>query len=264
MNEPTTTSDLAVAVTTMNNMRTIERAVRSVQPIAARIVAVDSGSTDGTIERCRSMGVEVTHRDWDGPTNQKQYAIDRCGQHRWVLLLDADESLEPPLQSSIAETLRADEPKYQGWSFNRKVWFQGDWLNHAFQPEWRLRLFRGGAGRVVGIGPQGRGGHDRIVVDGRCGRLRGVCRHDSWRDLQEMCQRSLGLAQRAAAYYPSGGSLFNILASPPAAFLKQVVLKRAFLDGRRGVIAAGAMALHALLKHLFIAERRAGLDRRCP
>ena len=42
--------DLAVAITTCNNMRTIERTLKSVQPLAQKIVVVDSGSNDGTIE----------------------------------------------------------------------------------------------------------------------------------------------------------------------------------------------------------------------
>jgi len=251
--------DLAVAITTMNSTRTIERTLRSVEPIAARIVVVDSGSTDGTIELCRSMGAEVVHRDWEGPAKQRQFAIDECAAHKWVLLLDSDESLEPQLQSSIADTVRADDPKYVGWSLNRKVWLLGDWLHHTFQPEWRLRLVRGRAGRVMGVGPEGRGGHDRILVDGRQGRLDGDCRHDSWADLREMCLRNLAYAERAAEYNPSGGSILHLLFSPPAALLKQLVIKRGFLDGRRGVIAAGAMASATLIKHLFIAHRRAGL-----
>ena len=63
--------DLAVAITAQDNMRTIRRTIESVQGLARRIVVVDSGSTDGTIECCRSLGAEVVHRDWDGPTSQK-------------------------------------------------------------------------------------------------------------------------------------------------------------------------------------------------
>lgn len=256
--------DLAVAITTKNNMRTIERTLRSVLPIARRIIVVDSGSTDGTIERCRATGAEVVHRDWDGPTKQKQFAIDQCAKHRWVLLLDSDESPEPMLQDSIARTARQDDSRFQGWFMNRKVWFLGGWLHHTFQPEWRLRLVRGGAGRVVGIGPGGQGGHDRIEIEGRVGRLAGDCRHDSWADLRDMCRRNLSLAERAAEHYPGGGTLLHLLTSPVAALLKQLVIKRAFLDGWRGVIASGGTASHALLKHLFIAERRTHADQRPP
>ncbi len=262
MTDPSSSLDLCVAITTFDSMRTIQRTLDSVAPIASRIVVVDSGSTDGTDDLCRSAGAEVIHHHWDGPTKQKQFAIDQCATHRWVLLLDSDESLEPQLQSSISRVVADDDPRYRGWRMNRKVWFLGNWLHHAFQPEWRLRLVRGGTGRVVGIGPGGRGGHDRIEIEGRVGRLVGDCRHDSWADLREMCLRNLNLAERAAEHNPGGGTLLHLLISPAAAFFKQLVIKRAFLDGWRGVIASGGTASQALLKHLFIAERRAHADQR--
>ncbi|MDY7109048.1 MAG: glycosyltransferase family 2 protein [Planctomycetota bacterium] len=248
--------DLAVALTTGDSMRTIERTLRSLEGLARRIVVVDSGSTDGTIECCRRFGAEVLHREWDGPTSQKQFSIDQCRDHRWVLLLDSDETIEDELRQSMLDVMKADDPACDGWWLNRRVWFLGGWLHHTFQPEWRLRLFRGGRGRVVGIGPHGRGGHDRVVVDGRTGRLRGFCGHDSWADLEALCRRNIELARRAADYYPRGGTPFHIVFSPPAAMIKQYVLKRGFLDGRRGLIAAGAVAGGTLLKHLFIARRR--------
>ena len=101
--------------------------------------------------------------------------------------------------------------------------------------------------------------NDRIVVEGKTGRLAGFAGHDSWADLSELCRRNIALARRAAEHYPGGGTPFHIFLSPPAAMLKQYVLKRGFLDGWRGLIAAGAVASGTMLKHLFIAQRRAGL-----
>jgi glycosyltransferase involved in cell wall biosynthesis len=249
--------DLGVAICTRNNIRTIGRSLQSVADLARRIVIVDSGSSDGTIERCREYGAEIIDREWHGPTNQKQYAIDHCRDHRWVLLLDSDESLEPELQASMRDAIHADDPAFDAWAINRKIWFAGAWLNHTFQPEWRVRLMRGGAGRVVGLGPDGRGGHDRVEVDGRVGRLHGVCRHDSWADLEEMSRRNIELARRAAEFAPRGGTIWHLATSPAAAFIKQYIIKRGVLDGWRGLVVAGGAASAALLKHQFIAERRA-------
>jgi glycosyltransferase involved in cell wall biosynthesis len=248
--------DLAVAITTQDNMRTIRRALESLQGLARRIVVVDSGSTDGTIELCKSFGAEVVHRQWDGPTSQKQFAMDLCRSSEWVLLLDSDESLEAELRQSIDDAVRQNDRRYVGYEINRKVWFLGGWLHHTFQPEWRLRLVRGGAARVVGIGENGRGGHDRVEVDGYVGRLRGDCRHDSWTDLAEMCHRNITLARRAAAHQSRGGSPLHMLFNPAAAMFKQLILRHGYLDGWRGWIAAGSVASGTLLKHLFIAERR--------
>ena len=43
--------------------------------------------------------------------------------------------------------------------------------------------------------------------------------------------------------------------------LKQLILKRGMLDGWRGLIAAGSVGAGTMLKHLFIAQRRHGLER---
>jgi glycosyltransferase involved in cell wall biosynthesis len=249
--------DLAVAITTCNNIRTIERTLESVRGLARRVLVVDSGSDDGTTEACRSYGADVVHRDWPGPVDQKQFAIDQCRDAAWILVLDSDESLEPELRESMRRTIIENDQAFDGWRLNRKVYFRGGWLKYTFQPEWRVRLIRGNVGRVAGIGEQGLGGHDRIEVDGAVGRLVGDCRHDSWVDLADIGRRGLELAQRAGRHNETGGRLTNIVFSPIAAFSKQYVIKRGFRDGWRGLIMAGAVASSSLLKHLFIAERRA-------
>jgi glycosyltransferase involved in cell wall biosynthesis len=247
-------SDLAVAMTACNSLRTIDRAIASVSGLARRVVVVDSGSSDGTDERCRELGAEVIHRPWPGYVRQAQYAIDQCAGHAWVLLLDSDEALEPNLRESVRGVVESSNGANDAWELNRKIWWRDGWLNHAFQPEWRLRLFRGGRASVVGSDP-----HYRVCVSGPVGRLPGDLRHESWSDLPDMCRRYVQYARLSAESGARGGRAVDLLVSPPAAFVKQLVIKRGFLDGRRGVVAAGGAAMGTLVKHLFIAGRRAGL-----
>jgi hypothetical protein len=185
-----------------------------------------------------------------GMTGQRQFSTDLCADQRWVLLLDSDESLEPRLRQSVREVVERDDPAYDGWMFNRKIWFLGGWLHHVFQPEWRLRLVRSGQATVTG------GEHDRVEVKGRTGRLAGDCRHDSWIDAADMCRRYVKWAEHAGKHQQSGGTALDILTRPPAALLKQLVLKGGWRDGWRGVIAAGCFACGTMMKHLMIAQRR--------
>lgn len=247
--------DLAVTIPTFNSMRTIGRTLDSVKSIARRIIVVDSGSIDGTIDRCKDYGAEVIDHAWEGMVRQRQFTLDQCASHDWILSLDSDESIEPELRDSIIRALSQDNDRYSAFYLNRKVWFLGGWLNYTFQPEWRLRLVRGGQARVTSDGGDNGSHHDHIVVDGRCLRLQGDCRHDSWADLSHMARKHLSFAEAARARR-SGGTLANILINPPAAFCKQYMLKRGFLDGWRGMVAAGAVASYTLLKHMFIAVER--------
>lgn len=262
MSSAPNTPDLVVGICTKNNIRTIEGTVRSIRDLAGRVLVVDSGSTDGTIEICQGLGAEIIRRDWPGYAAQKQFLLDECRDHRWILLLDSDESATPPLQESIRRAIRSDDETYQGWEINRKLWFLGGYLNHAYQPEWRLRLVRGGAARMRSLGGGASGVaqlHETVEVSGRTGRLAGDLRHDSWENLADMCRRHVAYAELAARCDARGGSLLNVLFSPPAALLKQLVIKRGILDGPRGVIASGGASAGTLLKHMFIAQRRAGL-----
>ncbi len=255
--------DLAAVICTKDNMRTIERTLQSVQTLARRIIVVDSGSTDGTIERCRAYGADVEHRDWDNHASQKRYAMSRCDDCAWILLLDSDEAPEPELVADIRRVVESDAGGVDGYEVNRKVWFLGGWLHHTFQPEWRMRLVRRGAYRVAGAGendPKWSRVHERLEVEGKTGRLRGDLRHDSWANLRDFCQRNIGYAELAARSDVRGGRLINIVINPPATLFKQLVLRRGILDGARGVIAAGGMASAVLLKHLFLLQQRAKLD----
>lgn len=251
MTAPANHLDLAVAITAHDSMRTIERTLRSVLPIARRIVVVDSGSTDGTPETCRVLGAEVIEHPWSGYLAQKQFAIDQCREEAWILLLDSDESLEDDLRDSMARAIQQDDPNIAGWSFNRKVWFLGGWLHHVYQPDWLLRLFRRGRGRMTGGAV-----HEGVTVDGPTGRLAGVCRHDSWADVRDMARRQLRYAEEMAQANQRGGSIGQLLLSPPLAMLKQLIIKRGFLDGTRGLIAAGMTFNYTMLKHAHMAAQR--------
>jgi len=105
--------DLSVAVIACDNERTIGRTMASVEDLARRIVVVDSGSRDGTIEICRGHGAEVIHHDWEGYGRQKQFALDRCDTG-WVLSLDSDESVDADLAAAIRRVIESEAAEVLG------------------------------------------------------------------------------------------------------------------------------------------------------
>ena len=64
------------------------------------IIVVDSHSADRTREIARQAGATVTERDWPGYTAQKNFAV-RSAANDWVLCVDADERIPPPLRDEI-------------------------------------------------------------------------------------------------------------------------------------------------------------------
>ena len=256
---------LSVAIVCRNSQATIGRTLDSVKGLAREIVALDSGSTDGTIKILESHGARIERIEWMGHVKTKQAALDACTRP-WILCLDSDESVEPELRTSIEHAIGRDtdlDPLIVGYRVNRKVWYAGRFLDHAWQPEKRLRLVQRNAARWTGLDP-----HDRLellpTAGGMSGRqarvadLVGTLRHDSFADMTDHLHNQVRHARTSAQSLADAGkrgSYLKLLVSPAGAFVKQLILKRAFLDGPRGWAAAGSTAAATLMKHLALIER---------
>lgn len=250
---------LSISIVCKNNADTIGRTLGSVRELASEIVAVDSGSTDATIAMLTSAGARVISSAWMGHVKTKQLALEACSQP-WVLCIDSDESVEPELARVIFEELSKSDGALDGYAVNRRTYYRGEPLRHAWQPEWRVRLVRRDAARWGGLDP-----HDVLtLLPGRsAGRLggmgpgQGVLRHDSFASFAEHLRTQWTHASTMArSLHRSGvrGSYLKLLTSPPGAFLKQLVLKRGFLDGYAGWLAAASTACAALIKHSVLIE----------
>lgn len=95
--------DLTVIILTFNEERHIERAIKSVQPIAREIIVVDSFSTDKTCEIAESLGARVFSHPWPGnQASQFNWALDNLEiTSEWIFRLDADEYILPELSDEL-------------------------------------------------------------------------------------------------------------------------------------------------------------------
>lgn len=260
-------TDLSVAIITCNNATTIRRTLASVHGLAREIVVVDSGSTDETLEIASGeFGARVIRQPWLGHIRQKQLALEAC-TGGWVLSIDSDESLEPELARALRQAIGdadrdpgrspdsadAADAAVCGYEVNRRLFMAGRWLRHAFQPEWRLRIVRRGLGQWGGYDP-----HDQLTLRrGRSVRLPGVLRHDAFPTIAEMVRKQTAHGLRAGeSYHAMGrrGSIGQLLISPPAAVIKQLIIRQGWRDGWPGVAASVGAGLSATVKHLALLE----------
>ncbi len=251
MTDTDTTLDLCLAVIACDNERTIERTLRSADGLARRTIVVDSGSTDGTVEIARVCGAEVIAHPWEGHVKQKQFALEQCDT-TWVLCLDSDESLDEPAIRAVRDAVSRNDPSIAGYRLNRRVWIGERPLRHTWQPEWRTRLVRRERARWAGIDP-----HDRLDVEGVVTRLAGTIRHDAFTDFEQLLQKSVGHGLTAAqSFHEMGkkGSRLQLVLSPPAAVLKQLVFRSAWLDGWPGWLASYSAGISAAVKHVRLLE----------
>ena len=229
----------------------IEEAIRSVDFVSEVILVVDSRSRDHTPRVAVGAALprqelKIIHRQWDGHIAQKNFAVDQARQE-WVLCLDADERVSPELRREIA-ALFEGSPGQDGYWCPRKTYYLGKWIRHGgWYPDRKLRLFRRTLGRWGGIDP-----HDRVLLDGTPGELRGGLVHRSYRNIRDHIARMDRYASIAAGEMKRRGvgmPVSRMVLHPPAKFFKMYVFRLGFLDGFPGMVVAVLGAFSVFLKY---------------
>lgn len=201
-------------------------------------VVVDGGSTDDTARIAESKGAHVVVHDWQGFGAQKNFALS-LAQGDWVLSIDADERVSPALAAEIRRAIEA--PGVDGYELTRLSSFCGRTIRHSgWFPDHVLRLFRRGRARfsedIV---------HERVVCDGKIGRLRELLIHHPVLRLEDALSRMDRYSTAGAAMMASSGrrvSFMSGLSHGLWAFIRTYILQAGFLDGREGFLLAVANA----------------------
>lgn len=141
---------ISAVVLTFNEERNLEPCLASLAGWVDRIVVVDSGSTDGTIEIARRFGAEIIEHPFESHTRQWEWVLDQLADATgWVLGLDADQRVTPELQASIARALSVGAAGPVAYYLNRRQVFRGRWIRHGgYYPKYLLKLFRAGHATV--------------------------------------------------------------------------------------------------------------------
>ncbi len=93
-----------------------------------------------------------------------------------MLLVDADEVMPPEAEAEIRAIVSSNASSIRGYWINRRFFFMGRWLRHAYYPNWNLRLFQHRFGRFEQLttGDTRSGDveiHEHVIVDGPTSRL---------------------------------------------------------------------------------------------
>lgn len=150
MKMPPARPSITIIILTRNEEKHLARCLERISPIAARILIIDSFSTDATLEIAARFGAEIHQNIWVNYASQFQWALDNLEiETDWVMRLDADEYCEPALIEEILSRVPALSPDVSGIALRRKVIFNGRFIRHGgIYPTVLLRLFRTGLGRI--------------------------------------------------------------------------------------------------------------------
>jgi len=251
---------LTVVILTKNEEKHIARAIHSVADICDRVVVIDSGSTDRTMEIARELGAQVLKNPWVNHAKQFNWGLDQLPANtQWVLRLDADEYITPKLHGQIAAALKSAGEDVSAMLVSRRMHFMGRAIRWGgIFPIRVARLFRYGRGRC-----ENRWMDEHIIFEGKAIDLSGELiddnhnsvtwwteKHNSYasREVVEMLNAELSflpvdpatasesgrqagakrwIKERVYARLPGGSRAMMYL-------LYRYVIRLGFLDGKEG------------------------------
>ena len=236
---------LTVIIPTYNEEATIADCLASVR-FADEVLVVDSFSTDGTVRLAREAGARVLQHEYVYSARQKNWAIPQAA-HEWVLLVDSDERVTPPLRDEILALLEAG-PKHDGYWILRANHFLGRRMRRCgWGTDRVIRLFRRDVSRY-----QDREVHAEIDLPGPLPVLRHPLEHHSFRSFRQYWRKiQLYSEWGAAQLYKEGrrAGALQILGRPVTRFIKMYVIRLGFLEGVHGLVLSLLGAFTVYLKY---------------
>ncbi|ABG52527.1 glycosyl transferase, family 2 [Trichodesmium erythraeum IMS101] len=259
---------VSVLIPAKNEEKNLPACLESVA-IADEIFVVDSQSSDQSTEIVESYGANLVQFHFNGTwPKKKNWSLENLQfRNEWVLIVDCDERITSKLWDEIDRAIQ--DPNYNGYYINRKVFFLGKWIRHGGKyPDWNLRLFKHKEGRyenlktesVQNIGDNEV--HEHVILTGNAGYLKNDMLHEDFRDLFCWIERHNRYSNWEAQVYYNvltgqgdnetiGGSLFGDAVKrkrflkkiwvrlPFKPFLRFILfyfIQLGFLDGKAGYI----------------------------
>jgi glycosyltransferase involved in cell wall biosynthesis len=283
---------ITVVVATKNEEANIASCLLSLDQ-AQRILVIDSGSTDRTQAIAKQYGAEVIDYAYSGGYPKKrQWALDHLDiPTPWIMLVDADEQVTAALWNEIRSVLNAPSPS-AAYLVLKQFHFLGKRFRFGGFSHSAIMLFRTGHARFEETAGNSLNGqdmevHERLIVEGKVGRLRTPLLHDDCKGLFAYCDRHNKYSSWEAgirAHYLMTGSwgqrtikasivgdaqsfrrlvkplILRLPFEPLLWFLYHYVIRGAVFEGRRGYIASSLRRayieqVHAKLYELKAKER---------
>ncbi|MEM1218987.1 MAG: glycosyltransferase family 2 protein [Bacteroidota bacterium] len=242
---------ISAVVIALNEAENLPLSLPPLLRVAQEVLVVDTGSTDQTIAIARSLGARVIETPWLGYSATKNWA-NKQAQYNWILSIDADEVLSPELETSILQWSPRPKTVY---SLDRLNYYCGQAIYHSgWYPDWKVRLFD-----RQSVQWEGNYVHEdlAIPVGKQTLNLIGKLHHYSYQNSQDHWERIERYAHLSAQKLLAKGKTkvtFKRLFSPTARFLRTLILKRSFLDGKAGWTIAVRNAYMVRRKYQILAE----------
>lgn len=193
-------NNITAIILTKNEESNIERCITSLGDMPDRIVVVDSGSTDQTVQIAKKLGADIYTHPFKHYAVQFNWALDHTNvQTTWVYRIDADEVVTPELREEILKECRKhSDDNVNGFLMKHKLFFLGRFLTHGgVYPFIKMTLFKPAFGRFENR-PMG----EHVVLrEGTVIQLQNDCLHYDCKDLTSFIDKHNSYATREVADY---------------------------------------------------------------
>lgn len=142
--------DITFIILTKNEEVNLPDCLKSIDGFAKRVVIIDSGSTDKTVEIAKKMGAEVYVHPFENYARQFNWGLDNANiDTKWTFRLDADERLTPELCKRLSKIIEQhSEDDVNGVTMEAWLYFMGRKIKHGCHNKRKLMMFKTGYGRI--------------------------------------------------------------------------------------------------------------------
>lgn len=163
-----------------------------------KVVVVDSGSTDKTIEIANKFGAEVVCFQWNGefPKKRNWFMSNFIIDTDWILFLDADEAVTDEFIDELRAKGNLNE--FSGYWICYENFFNGKKLRFGVQQK-KLALFRSSLGRYEKIDEKRWSNldmeiHEHPIINGKIGKIKSKVIHNDLNGLEKFIVRHVDYA----------------------------------------------------------------------
>lgn len=144
-------SDLTAIILTKDESSNIKECINSIKNITKRIVVVDSGSSDNTVEIAKDLGADVYFNEFEYYAQQFNWGINNTDINtKWILRIDADERFTDALCIEVNDLLTKyqDNDLVNGITMEAWLYFLGKRLKYGASKKRKLMIFKRGIGEI--------------------------------------------------------------------------------------------------------------------
>lgn len=241
---------VSVVINTLNEEKSLPRAIASVKDFADEIVVVDMNSDDRTVKVAKRLGVRVfTHPRLPYVEPARNFAVS-CAKCEWILILDVDETLPRTLQKHLLSIIKTSKNDY--FRLPRKNLIFGKWIKHSrFWPDYNIRFFRKGHvswSEIIHAVPMTHGRGADIPAKEALAII-----HDNYTTLESYLERMNRYTGIQAKFLANDGYKFDwkdLIRKPTSEFLSRYFGGEGYKDGIHGLALAGLQATSELVLYL--------------